>query len=294
MVASLVSVLLVAGCGGGGGGGDGSNGGGDGSNATAFSGFSNVPANGVTRIEGQAVTTAYVVDPVTGDIEVVSVTGPSESTALWTTERGDTVALRVSAPGSGLSVDTRNGDTVDFDPVGVFYATADGRDFGVVVNEASAGFEYQTFGTWVTGYGTRSGTAGSGSYGLRTTSAQMPSGTTATYQGASLGQARLADGQPYITTSDVTVSTNFATATISSTNTQAVNLNTAASRSASELDFSGRGAISGSGFTAPVSGSGVSGTANGQFYGPTASEVGGTFQTSGPGGVEYGGAFGAN
>jgi hypothetical protein len=288
MVVSLVSVLLVAGCGGGGGGGDGSN-------ATAFSGFSNVPANGVTRIEGQAVTTAYVVDPVTGDIEVVSVTGPSDSTALWTTEGGDTVALRVSAPGSGISVDARNGGTVDVNPQGVvLFQTADGRDFGVVVNEASAGFEYQTFGTWVTGYGTRSGTAGSGSYGLRTTPSQMPAGTSATYRGASVGQARLADGQPYITTSEVTVSTDFATARISSTNTQAVNLNTAARRPASELDFIGRGAISGSGFTAPVSGSGVSGTANGQFYGPTASEVGGTFQTSGPGGVEYGGAFGAN
>jgi hypothetical protein len=115
----VISVLLVAGCGGGS--GSSNSGGGDGT--TAFSGFSNVPANGVTRIEGKAVTMAYATDPVTGDLQVVSTSGSSDSTVLWTTEYGDTFALRITAPGSSVSVDARNGDTVDVETAGAVCRT---------------------------------------------------------------------------------------------------------------------------------------------------------------------------
>ena len=65
-----------------------------------------------------------------------------------------------------------------------------------------------------------------------------------------------------------------------------------ATRTDSNLDFNGGGPVSGTGFSASVSASTTSGTANGQFYGPTAQEVGGTFGLTG-GATTYIGSFGA-
>jgi hypothetical protein len=52
--------------------------------------------------------------------------------------------------------------------------------------------------------------------------------------------------------------------------------------------------VSGSTFAASVSGAATSGSATGAFYGPNASEVGGTFRTTGSGGLQHMGAFGGN
>ncbi|WP_170787421.1 transferrin-binding protein-like solute binding protein [Ruegeria lacuscaerulensis] len=259
-----------------------------------FNGFSNIPDNGTTDIDGQAVTANYVADPTTGEVVITNPSGPSQSTTRVVTRNGTPVALTASAPGSSVSFDTRNGDTRIDAPFVTGYVTADGQDSATFINPGQAGYEYQTYGAWVTGAGTGAGTVGAGSYGLKTEATDVPVGVSATYQGVGLGVARRADGQPYQTVSTVTVSTDFNTASIDSANTAAVNLNTAATSSAPELDFSGSGTVSGSGFTATVTGTGTSGSAQGQFYGPSANEVGGTYSTSGPGGVWHMGAFGGN
>ncbi len=267
---------------------------GPGSTVTPFTGFSDIPNNGTTEIDGQAVTASYVADPSTGDVTISNPSGPSQSSTRIVTRNGVPVALTANAPESSVSFDTRNGDTRIDDPFTTGYVTADGQDSATFINPAQAGYEYQTYGAWVTGAGTGAGTAGAGSYGLKTEVSDVPVGASATYRGVGLGVARRSDGQPYQTVSSVTVSTDFNTASIDSANTSAVNLNTATTSSAPELDFSGSGAVSGSGFTATVAGTGTSGSAQGQFYGPSATEVGGTYTTSGPGGVWHMGAFGGN
>lgn len=261
---------------------------------TAFTTISALPADGVTVIDGQAVTAGYTANLATGNVAVATPSGPSDSRARLTTEDEIGVALSVSAPGSSASFDTRAGDgAVDFDGV-IGFATADGQDSALIVDAQVVGFEHQTFGAWVTGYGTGSGTVGAGSYGSRTPASGVPVGTSATYTGAAVGIARRADGQPYATASEVTVSTDFNSASISSTGTVAANLNTGTGVDAADLDFSGTGPVAGSGFVAAVSGTGTSGSAQGQFYGPNANEVGGTFTTTGAGGIVHSGAFGAN
>lgn len=46
-------------------------------------------------------------------------------------------------------------------------------------------------------------------------------------------------------------------------------------------------------FSGPVTATnGMTGTAQGRFYGPAAEEIGGTFSVTGPGVQSYGGAFG--
>ncbi|KUJ77793.1 transferrin-binding protein-like solute binding protein [Ruegeria profundi] len=170
--------------------------------------------------------------------------------------------------------------------------TANQQNFAVFVDPVAQGYEYQTYGAWITGYGTGSGKVGAGSFGTKTAAANVPSGKSATYNGASVGVARRADGQPYVTSSDVSVSTDFSTVSVASTGTQAVNVNTGAISSASELDFTGTGSVSGGTFTANVAGSDTSGRVDGLFYGRQANEVGGTFQTTGPSGVAHAGSFG--
>ena len=171
--------------------------------------------------------------------------------------------------------------------------TSDGRSLALLADDVAQGFEYQTYGAWVTGYGTGSGTVGAGSYGAATSSANVPTGQVANYSGTSAGIARRADGQPYVTVSSVTVSTDFATAGISSSGTEATNINTQVTGPAPELDFSGNGPVADGQFSVDVSGIATTGIADGIFYGPAANEVGGTYQLTGSGGVANSGSFGA-
>jgi hypothetical protein len=168
----------------------------------------------------------------------------------------------------------------------------------IIVDNEGAGFEYQTFGAWETGLGTGAGAVGVGSFGARTFSDALPAGTTATYNGGSIGVVSVvSNGRLYTSSSDVTVETDFSTASISSTGTDLVGLNNDFDYTdVSGLDFAGSGEVSGSGFTAVVNAPHASGGAVGQFYGPSAQEVGGVFALKGSGvtsGVTYTGSFGA-
>jgi hypothetical protein len=164
-----------------------------------------------------------------------------------------------------------------------------------IANNEAAGFEYQTYGAWLTGFNTGSGNVGVGSFGAKTASSAMPTGTTATYNGASTGFINYADGVPGRTTSKVTVSTDFSTATISSSSSLVTFVDAIGGTDQDHrLDFTGTGPVSGSGFTATVDSdfpAPVSGSVDGQFYGPSAQEVGGTFGLTGSG-VDYIGSFG--
>lgn len=260
--------------------------------ALPFTGFSDLPAFGTTQLQGQSVSASYTTDLSTGNVTVSNPSGPSASTASLTTENGNVVALSASAPGTTVNFDSRRGDTLIAQSGVIGAETSNQQDVAVFADPNAQGYEYQTYGAWITGYGTGSGKVGAGSFGSRTAAANVPSGTSATYNGASVGVARRADGQPYITSSNVSVSTDFSTVNVSSAGTQAVNANTGAISSAPELDFSGTGSVSGTTFTANVSGSGTNGRADGLFYGPQANEVGGTFQTTGSGGITHAGSFG--
>jgi hypothetical protein len=293
LLSTTVLLTVLSACGVGSGDGAGGIGGGGGG-GTTFTGFSQLPNNGVTQLQGRAISSSYTTDSSFNPISIAPISGPSDAYANVTTENGVLVALSANAPTSSVTFDTRNGDTIVAESPLIGAATANGQDLAVFADPDAAGYEYQTFGAWLTGYETGSGTLGAGSYGLRTDPASMPSGTSATYNGNGIGVARLADGEPYATVSNVSVTTDFSTATITSSNTQAVNINTTTTSSASELDYSGTGTVSGSGFTASISGPATSGSAEGIFYGPTANEVGGTYQASGDGGVIQAGSFGGN
>lgn len=262
-----------------------------------FTNFSSVPDTGRVQLNGSAIQTTYTVD---GDGNIVldaPTTLPVNSVTILETESGDQVAITVDRDGTNLTIDAREGDRI-FDLGGTFlYEAADGSSVVLLANPDTAGFEYQTFGSWVTGLTSTSGTAGAGSYGARTNTSGKPSpGTSATYAGASTGVASLPDGDPYATVSTVTVNTDFSTVSMTSNGTEGANLNSPVTsfNALPDLDFIAVGTVSGTGFNATVAGttSSLTGTATGQFYGPAADEVGGGFTATAPN-TNYIGAFGA-
>lgn len=256
-----------------------------------FSSFANYPVNGTVSIDGQAATGQYTANLGSGVVAVGAISGPNSATALDTVKNGQSVALQIQAPGSNVSWNTNNGDTATVSGGVVGYVSADGSKVGFQTSQSALGYQYQTHGIWITGYNTGAGTMGVGTFGNRTKTGSVPG--SATYNGTSLGILADSAGQPFVTVSAVNITTNFSTATVTSTGTTKVNLNTANSSSAANLDFSGSGLVSGNKFSASISGTGISGSAAGLFYGPNGTETGGTFVGSGTGGT-YAGSFGAN
>jgi hypothetical protein len=137
--------------------------------------------------------------------------------------------------------------------------------------------------------------------GAATPAASVPTSGTANFSGNAIGVHIDSAGNNYVTASTVALAANFGARTVdlTSSNTKKYNLNTRSvyNFSASNLNLSGT--LSYSAGSNSFSGSvqtanGLTGTASGSFYGPAATEVGGTFSTKAATGVEnYMGAFGA-
>ena len=279
---SLFCCATLAACGGGGGGGSGASGGVAQFN-TSFSQLAGVGSsyNGTVETPSQVVF-AGVTETNTGGQIVTRVDTPVSESAV--------VRIRV-----------QNGTLRSFDLRGQgVNANFPNQDLeGNIMDPIAAGHEYQTFGWWS---GVPSATAsrswGAVSFGRRTEAANLPD-TQATYAAKSVG-LQTDHGNAYSTTSDISISTaDYTNVTISSTNTMRAEImpdgNSGPETRAVGLDFTGTGAVTGSGFEANISERSIvnprTGMAVGWFYGPNAEEVGGTFNL-GWRSSHYIGAFG--
>ncbi len=260
-----------------------------------FTGFSNMSENGTTNFEGTARSASLSL-PHTGFITMSSPSGSKAAKATMETQNGNLVAVGIDAPGASVSVGPGNGATIE--DIGSVNVAVSGRGTDVIhlVDSQEAGYEYQTYGAWFTAVPrSGSGIVGVGSFGAKTTSKQLPGGR-AVYTGRSTGWMGDTSGELHLTESEVIIDTDFSTASISSTATLTNNLDTEILARDSSLDFSGSGPVSGTGFTAQVTGrnnGNLTGSANGQFYGTVAQEVGGTFGLESSSGQTYIGSFGA-
>lgn len=212
------------------------------------------------------------------------------------TQDGNLVAVNIVADGASVSFGDENGGVFDIGGA-IYTATSeDGKNFLINIDSPEVGLEFQTFGAWLTGLKTPSGVAGVGSFGAKTTENAVLVGTV-NYNGASIGIMRAVNGEVFVTVSDVSVSTDFSTASMSSTSTSLAKVGDGSQGSGRSIDFSGSGPVTGTGFTAQfmgVNNSDLTGSADGHFYGPTAEEVGGTFGLQTSDGQTYIGSFGAN
>lgn len=209
---------------------------------------------------------------------------------------GAVIAARGTIGGFSMDVDTRQGDTISISD-GI--VTAKDVSTGALVSfndPIAGGFAYQTFGLWQEG--PDAGLAGAVSGGSQTPLGGMPSpgSATAEFKGQARGFSNLG-GTVSNTAADLTITTDFATADFTTTNTMRDGLDVTGPISAEELDLSGTLTVTGTGLSGSVtSGQGEVQSVGvvdvtGHFYGPNADEVGGTF--SARDGVELGEYFGA-
>lgn len=223
---------------------------------------------------------------------------------------GVTTAINAtSAAGTTVSFNAANGDTLN--GVLIFFPTisatvnAAGSAYILSPNRAALAlpWNYQSFGTWTTGGGTGTGTAGAMSAGAETIGASIPAAGAFTFTGLAGGKYADATGLDYEVFSNMTAAVDFGLRTVNFATTgstvspdlinavanPSLNITGALTYAAGVNQFTGAATTVGGGLAnAPMTG-----TVTGRFYGPTATEIGGTFALSGANPTNgYIGAFG--
>ena len=180
-----------------------------------------------------------------------------------------------------------------------------GQDYMVLANPYKLDFDYQTYGTWATGAGTGRGEVGALTGGFRTLVADIPTQGIAVYNGETGGrfvEDLLTSGDYGWTQSDFTATADFANREISVATANTTTYDNNGNTELNVIDFDINGTLNYNagfnGFQGVVTnGANLSGTMTGQFYGPSAEEMGGVFALSDPNGngsiAAYMGGFGA-
>lgn len=196
----------------------------------------------------------------------------------------------------------------DFDnfPNLIASVSADQKRFGIHAIPAVNDWNYQTFGVWLTGIGTNSGSVGVISAGDPTSSNLIPQNGTGTYRGTAVGVYSSMQVQLVPVAADMTAVVDFAArrvnlATDNSVGSLAFALGgiAAGSYDVPGLNLSGNltyaagsNQFSGAVATAERDGSQLTGDAVGKFYGPAGQEIGGTFSVEGDRSQVFVGTFG--
>lgn len=298
--AASFSSLFLAACGGGGGGG------GTSATLSPFVQFSSIAVPGTTRMNGSSQEATYTYNTGTQTVTNVSgATSPANGTLDLTYGSSGGLPTKVnisSGAGTNISFNTANGDSIGalFSDVDVA-VSANGQNYVLTADPTFYGWDYQSFGVWLTGAGTGSGTVGAISAGAETSGSAVPTSGTATYTGVTAGRYVNATGSDFFTYSSMSAAANFAARTLAfstsssitspdlgtfSSNTN-LNMSGSLSYSAGSNQFSGTVNTVGGG----AGNASMTGTATGKFYGPSAQEIGGTFSVSN-GSAAMIGAFG--
>lgn len=275
-LALLSLPLILAACAGGG-----SSGGGGSASTTPFSSWAAVAPNSTVQLSGGS--TQYTYTSTSATLNGQSITGASVTVAENASNIPTSVTIQ-SAQGASVSVNTANGDTITTSGGVLSGQSKDGKTQILGIS-----YDYQSFGIWNNGSG--SGTVGAVTSGNATAAANIPTTGSATFSGKSLGVYG-SNGAGYFTAADMTANVNFANRSIAFATTNTTNTDTGAKVAGLNMGGSfaynaGSGQFSGGVGTV----NGMSGTGSGQFYGPAATEIGGTVALSGNGGI-FTGAFG--
>lgn len=290
--------LALAACAGGGGGGSSSSGG---VTVTPFTSWSAIAPSSTVQATGGSTQSTYTANTGTWAVTAITFNGQSTTGASYTATYDSNTVLSAftvsSAQGAIVSLSKSGGDT--FQAYGtVDYARNPTASTEVVaINPSIVGWNYQSYGVWITGQGTGSGTAGAVSVGSATPVTGIPASGNATFSGYASGVYVSPTGAAYLTNGSMSAATNFGARSIafSTTGTQAAAFNGGSSGSTPLLNMSGSLTyVSGSNsFAGAITTSGgLTGNASGKFYGPSANEIGGTFVAGGAGVQAFSGAFG--
>jgi hypothetical protein len=269
-----------------------------------FQSFSQVNPNTEYEMSGISLDGSYTFDTATGTVISVGEPSLSKNSSLNFTMNDNYLVtdLSIKTPTTSVSFSERRGDISGYVPdypFIVFGVSADGTREIYSVDPYFLGWNYQTFGIWLSGLDTGSGRGGSISAGAPTAVSGIPTSGTANYVGLSGGVYIDPTGNDYVALGVLNVEADFGTRSLDfeTSNTRVISRYTDYDVANSGLNLSGTLTYSSgsNNFTGDVtSASGrLSGKADGQFYGPSAQELGGVFSTTSSGIESYQGSFGA-
>lgn len=162
------------------------------------------------------------------------------------------------------------------------FTAAPATDIELAANPYRLGWQYQSFGVWDVAYdGSRY--VGGTTYGALTPASAVPTSGSATFSGKLAGFYLPAAGEGALATADLRVGANFGTRTLSlASSGTTLTRELAGSVAAANLDLAGTltyapGTNAFSGRLSNAAGT-LEGPSRGQFYGPSAQELGGAFE----------------
>jgi hypothetical protein len=306
--ALLTVSLILSACGGGGGGGGTVP---DGTPVATFTKWSNVLPGSTVTVHGSGQQVSGTWDPGTQRFTNVSLT-PAESegysaTLTFGQDRELTRLLVLTPDSKSVVLDKTAGDIFTdltlapgSSPQFVGAVSPATGNVAIMANPINLGWEYQSFGVWES-VGTDGRTFGAMSVGNNAGTAIQGTGT-ATFTGYATGSYVNDLGKGSTALAELRVDVNFVDRTLdfSTTNTRTsenfADLNKNPFTPNESLNLAGTltYAAGTNSFTGPVrSVGGLTGDSTGQFYGPTAEELGGVFFLQGTGVETYAGAYGA-
>lgn len=275
-------------------------GGGTSATLTPFTSWSAVQPGTSITVNGISQSGTYSFDTNTERITSRSfdASASAASSAVTFDSNNQLTALTINPAGGTAISFTKGTDAFRNLPGNLYIVEMESSDTinnALLANPYGFGWDYQSFGVWATGAGTGSGTVGTMSVGAQTAGSAIPTSGTAVYSGNTLGYYVSQVGTYYYTTSGMTAAANFDQRSINFATTGTKELFSGAALTPLNLTgvlgyASATNQIAGS----VTTGSGLTGSVNGRFYGPAAQEIGGTFSvTSGTNALEgYAGAFG--
>ncbi len=279
----LAVSLILSACGGGGG-----------ESATPFASWSSVPATSTVVASGLGQQGTYDYDPATKRISNIvppsSVSG--NYSAEMTFDGSVLTGLTLTTPTTSMSFASNEIASLSPQIIGASNFNSN----ALLANPSSAGWDYQTFGVWETGLDTNQGSFGAMSVGTPTAGSAIPSSGSATFVGSVAGSWVNTTGVGHAVLADLTVNADFANQSLSflTANTRtSVDWKTFTANDGLTLSGTLKYSPGTNGFSGTLtSTSGLTGNSTGQFYGPSAQELGGVFFLQGNG-ETYTGAYGA-
>lgn len=273
LLAVLALTGFLAACAGGGGGGGSSSSSG-GTTITPFTSWSALTANSTVQALGGSTISSVA----TGNTQ--SITGGSFLGTYGSD--GDLSSFTLGASdGSSANFNKNSGSTFTYSGDTIIAVNNTNSNVAVLVDPNVAGWNYQSYGVWVN---TSPASVAAVSVGSPTVGSSIPTTSSATFTGGA-GGVYYDGSASYVTAANMTASVNFATRQIgfATTSTAKTNLSTGVTSSATSQNLSGT--LSYSAGSNNISGNltstgGMSGTAVGQFYGPSANEIGGTYKVN--------------
>ena len=265
-----------------------------------FTSFSAVQANQAVTFSGgmSAVvtgtnngTTVTSISPV--NIDTTSTTG----TLTYGVNRGLS-AVSVVTPSASISFSSTGAGNTFNCTSGVCGLTSTSASAIVIEPTTSPlGWNYQTFGVWERSTSTTSFDAGAFSFGSLTPASAIPTTGTATFNGLANGFFVDNTSTAFFTTANMTANVDWVARSIgfSTSNTRQVSLTAPSSAGVLNTGLNFTGTLTylagTNAFSGPVNttGSTMTGTATGRFYGPNADEMGGAFSLGGSAGTMMGG-----